>query len=360
MAIQDFGGRNEGQKYKSLLVWQILLRHTDENHPLTAQKIVDLLQDYGVSAGVHSVCRDIKELQRLYEEEEEEGFLCGERLKYKIEYDGSGERGYKITQRPCSLSDLQLLVECVCSSRFITKEQEKRLLSALTEQCSEHQEDELKRVSYLIDRVKNRNNRLSEYVQTINRAIRNGNKIKFRYMKYTLQNRTEQTPRRKGVFYELSPFKIMVTDGNFYLLAYNGKKVVNYRIDRMSDVEELPEPREGDKVFEKVDLRTYTKRVFSMYGGEEKKVQIRFTNDLLDTVIDRFGADDVFYTPTDDNHFTVSAEVEVSNMFYSWVCSFRKKATIVNPPEVVEGFQQFLNDIQGRYEKGDEICEEKD
>ena len=77
MEIQDLGGRNEGQKYKSLLVWQILLRYTDENHPLTAQKIVDLLQDYGVSSGVHSVCRDIKELQRLYEGDEEEGFLFG-------------------------------------------------------------------------------------------------------------------------------------------------------------------------------------------------------------------------------------------------------------------------------------------
>ena len=55
------------------------------------------------------------------------------------------------------------------------------------------------------------------------------------------------------------------------------------------------------------------------------------------------------FAPTDDNHFTVSAEVEVSNMFYSWVCSFRKKAVILNPPEVVEGFQQFMSDIKGRY-----------
>lgn len=37
MAIQDLGGRREGQKFKSLLVWQILLRHTDENHPLSAE-----------------------------------------------------------------------------------------------------------------------------------------------------------------------------------------------------------------------------------------------------------------------------------------------------------------------------------
>lgn len=351
MAIQDLGGRNEGQKFKSLLVWQILLRHTDENHPLKAEKIVELLEEeYGVTAGEHSVCRDIKELQRLYEEDEEEYFEQGERFGYKIVYDGSGKRGYKVIKRPCDLKDLQLLVECVCSSRFITKEQEGRLLAALTEQCSEYQADELVRDSYLIDRGKSRNNRLPDYVQTINRAIRNDHKIRFRYMKYTLQNRTEQTPRRKGDWYMLSPFKILVTEGNFYLLACNGKKIVHYRIDRMKDVEEVPEPREGVKVFDKVDLRTYTKRVFSMFGGEEKRVQIRFTNDLLDTVIDRFGANDAFYTPTDDTHFTVSAEVEVSNMFYSWVCSFRKKATIVGPMEVVEGFQQFLSDIQGRYE----------
>ena len=351
MAIQDLGGRNEGQKYKSLLVWQILLRYTDENHPLSAKEIIKKLEkDYDITAGVHSVCRDIRELQRLYEEDEEEGFLEGQRLKYKIVYDGSGKRGYKVTDRPCSLSDLQLLVECVCSSRFITKEQEGRLLDALTEQCSEYQAEELKRDSYLIDRGKNRNNRLPDYVQVINRAIRNDHKIKFKYTKYTLSSRTEQTPRRGGNDYGLSPFKILVTEGNYYLIAYNGKKIVHYRIDRMRDVEEIPDaPREGIKEFEKIDLRTYTQKVFSMFGGEEKRVQIRFTNDLLDTVIERFGAADPTYTKYDDNHFTVSAAVEVSNLFYSWVCSFRKKATIVGPPEVVDGFQQFLSDIQGRY-----------
>ena len=118
----------------------------------------------------------------------------------------------------------------------------------------------------------------------------------------------------------------------------------------MSGVTEMPDaPREGIKEFEKIDLRTYPQKVFSMFGGEEKRVQIRFTNDLLDTVIERFGASDPTYTKYDDTHFTISAAVEVSNMFYSWVCSFRKKATIVGPSEVVEGFQRFLSDIQGRY-----------
>ena len=184
MATKKKGGKQEGQKFKSLLVWQILLRYTDENHALTAKRIAEiLLEEYDITAEAHSVRRDIQELQRLYEEDEEGVFLRGERLAYKVVYDGSGTRGYKVVKRPCSLKDLQLLVECVCSSRFITKEQEKRLLGALTEQCSDYQQDELVREAYLIDRSKSHNNRLPDYVQVINRAIRNDHQIKFKYTK---------------------------------------------------------------------------------------------------------------------------------------------------------------------------------
>lgn len=344
------GGRRPGQRYKSLLVWQILLRETDEKHPLTSYEIAEKLWGLGVEAEEHSIGRDIKELQRLYAADEEEAIEQGERLGYEIRYDGSGKRGYKVIKRPCRFSDLQLLAECIRSARFISREQEKRLLKALTEYCSTYQQAELEREAYLIDREKTENEKIIAYIQQINRAIRNSHKIRFQYLKYTLQNRKEQTPRRKGSLYVLSPFKILINEGNFYLLGYDGKRIVRYRIDRMRDVRELQEPRDGVEAYEAIDVRTYTKRVFSMFGGEEKKVQIRFANDLLDTVIDRFGADDAFYTPTDERHFTLSANVEVSDQFYAWVCRFRKRAMIVGPPEVVEGFKRFLGDIQGRYE----------
>ena len=339
-----------GQRYKSLLVWQILLRETDESHPLTSYEIAEKLWELGVDAEEHSIGRDIKELQRLYAADDEELLAQGERLGYEIKYDGSGKRGYKITKRPCQFSDLQLLAECIRSARFISKEQEKRLLTALTEYCSTYQQAELEREAYLIDREKTNNEKIIAYIQQINRAIKNEHKIRFQYMKYTLQNRKEQTPRHKGNVYILSPFKILINEGSFYLLAYDGEKIVRYRIDRMRDVKETQEPRDGADLYEAIDMRTYTKRVFSMFGGEEKKVQIRFTNNLLDTVIDRFGADDVFYTPTDERHFTVSANVEISDQFYAWICRFRKMATIVSPPEAVDGFKRFLQDIAQKYE----------
>lgn len=41
------------------------------------------------------------------------------------------------------------------------------------------------------------------------------------------------------------------------------------------------------------------------------------------------------------------------HLHFLFVCAIlmKKQAVIVNPPEVVEVFQRFLNDIQGRYEE---------
>ena len=41
-----------------------------------------------------------------------------------------------------------------------------------------------------------------------------------------------------------------------------------YRVDRMKDIRFTGETRDGDEVFKQIDLKTYTKQAFSMYGGE--------------------------------------------------------------------------------------------
>ena len=139
-------GRSYNQRFKSLCVLQILLKNTDNENPLTIGEIVSELKNgYGIEANEHSVGRDIKELQRLYEADEDDELIeRGSRFPYKIEYDGSGKRGYKVTKRPCRFSDLQLLVECIHSARFISKSEEARLLRMMNEFCSIEQSKVLK------------------------------------------------------------------------------------------------------------------------------------------------------------------------------------------------------------------------
>jgi len=348
----DKGGKKPGQKFKSLLVWQYLLKHTDEDHAASSEVIKDHLIEYGITADRHSIARDIDALNELFAMDMDADIDDRDRLNYEIVYDAA-KRGYKVVCRPYEFQELRLLAECVRASKFISKSQEEHLLDAIEGLCSESQIEELQNEVYLVGRNKTSNKYIMSSLLTINQAIKAKYKISFKYLKYTLNDRSTQVARKGGKEYIRSPFKLLINDGNYYLLAYDSDKeeMRTYRLDRMKEVDIVNEPRDGAKVYEKINMRTYTQRVFSMFGGEDKFVSIRFTNDLLDTVVERFGnGEGVFYHPHDSGHFVVSAHVEISKQFFAWICGFHTKAKIMNPPEVVEDMKSFLKDISNRYE----------
>ena len=59
------GGKKPGQKFKSLLVWDILQKRTDENHAIQLKEIVEHLKMYGITAERHSIKRDIDDILML-------------------------------------------------------------------------------------------------------------------------------------------------------------------------------------------------------------------------------------------------------------------------------------------------------
>ena len=119
----------------------------------------------------------------------------------------------------------------------------------------------------------------------------------------------------------------------------------------MKEVKLLNESREGAKEFSKIDIESYTRRVFSMFGGERKRVSIRFRNYLLDTAIERFGTGkDVFYRPDGNEHFVVTADVEISDQFFAWVCGFGKRAKIIAPNETISMIKDFVCNIKSLYD----------
>ena len=350
------GHKGKGQKYKSLLVWDILLKKSDEDHALRLKDIQEHLLHYGITAERHSIKRDIDDILAILnkeidfdldELEMEERDLLG----YEVEYDAA-QHGYKISRRPYDFEELRLLAECVRSSKFISKTQEGHLLAAIENLCSDYQIEELQNEVYLVGRTKTSSKGVMSAMLKVNQAIRQNKKISFRYQKFTIQDRTQQVDRRKGATYIINPFKLIINDGYYYVLAWNSqkRKTITFRLDRMKNVEVLNEAREGNLEFSKINMETYTQEHFGMFSGEKKRVSLRFTNNLLDTIVDRFGTGaDVFYRPDDERHFVVSTDIAISDQFYGWLAGFRKMAKIVSPPEVVSDFQKFLSDIATRY-----------
>ena len=360
-------GRKQNQKLKPYLVLQYLMRETDENNVRTAEDIIAYLDEYcNIPAERRSIYTDIKEINRVLlmmdEEctiEEAEEMLegeDGEELKTVV-YDKT-RKGFYVRQRNYEADDIRLLAECVYSAKFINEGQAKRLVNVVCGFVSEAQAEKIRHNAFLVDRVKTHNSNVLNSISTINQSMSRKvegrshipEKIRFKYLKYNITNVNKQVERRSGADYVVSPFQLLISDGNYYLLAFDGKKIIPYRVDRMKDVQRTGEPREGQAEFDKIDIRTYTQRVFSMFGGKKKRrVTIQFLFTLLDTAVERFGTRDAQYSMVDDKHFTVNAEVEISDQFFGWILGFGKRAKILYPADTVDEFRAYLDKVREMY-----------
>lgn len=360
-------GKQVNQKIKPYIVLQFLLRNTDEEHTVTAFDIVSYLQECGISAERRSIYRDIEEINKvslMLEEnctifEAEEMLLDDEDDELKLVVYNKAKKGFYVRQRHFDLNDIRLLAESIYSSKFLTEGQTKRLADVACEFVSKYQAEKIKHNVFLTDRVKTNNKSVLNNISIINEAMSKmiegekhiPEKISFKYLKYTIDNIGNQVERRQGAKYIVSPYQLLINDGNYYLLAFDdySKEIRTYRVDRMKGVSFTGEPREGQKAFEEIDLHTYTQRVFSMYGGEQKRVTLRFINPLLDTVVDRFGKEGVIYNKVDDTHFSVYAQVEISDQFFGWLLGFGKKVKILAPDDVKEKFVAYMDKIREMY-----------
>ncbi len=365
-------GRQGNQRVKPYMVLRILWRETDENHVMKALHIAAELNRYGVSAERRSVYKDIEEINRVAVamendctvEEAAEMLERGEESRL-IQYSAS-QKGFYLSQRNFDLDDMRLLAECVYSARFVSEAQAKRLVNVICEFVSEKQAEQIKHNALLTDRVRTDNASVLVNIATIGEAMSTENhtpeKIRFKYLQYTINNMKTQVERRHGGVYVVSPYRLLINDSNYYLLAYDDKaqEMRTYRVDRMRAVSPTGEPREGREVFDAIDLKTYTRRVFSMHSGEQTRVVIRCINPLLDSMVDKFGArDGAIYRPDDNRHFTVTAQVEVSDQFFGWLLGFGNRAKIIAPDNVVADFCAYMDKTRSIYDAPIHIIDSK-
>lgn len=361
-------GKKFNQKIKPYVVLQYLLKYTDENHIATAPEIVAFLEEHGIEAERRSIYTDIREINKvalMLEEDcsiEEAAFMLegdeADELKLVI-YD-SHLKGFYIQQRHFDLNDIRLLAECIYSAKFVTEGQAKRLVEVVCDFVSEHQAERIRHNAFLTDRVKTNNKHVLNSIATINDAMShrmNGvphkpEKVSFKYLKHEINNVSNEVERRHGDRYIVSPYALLINDGNYYLLGVDDrhKKPRTYRIDRMKEVSLTGELRTGDEHFKDVNMRTYAQRVFGMYGGKQQLVTIRFINPLLDTAVERFGTKEAIYSKVDDRHCSVTANVEISDQFYGWLLGFGKRVKLTYPDDAVEGFKAYLDKVREMYE----------
>lgn len=310
------------QKLKIMYLMKILLEETDEEHYLTLQQIVDKLNTYGVTAERKSLYNDIDNLRTFGLEIQ--GFQMDRTYHYHL------------IDREFELSELKLLVDAVQASKFITEKESEQLIKKLENYVSKYQAEQMHRQVYVNGRVKSRNEKNFYSVDYIHEAIDSDKKISFQYYHYNVDKK--EVLAHDGKIYTVSPWAMCWDDEKYYLIGFDEditeNKIKHFRVDKMVKTQIVDEKRKGKTEFKKIDMAKYTNRLFGMFDGEQKHVELLCDNSMANVIYDRFGLD-TCVVKVDDKHFMASVNVAVSSIFLGWIMALGK-VKIAGPEDVVE------------------------
>lgn len=326
--------KGEHQKLKMLILAQLFLSKTDDEHGLTMAEIIENLKTEGVNADRKTLYTDIEELREF-------GMDIIAEKKGKNFF-------YHIGSREFELPELKLLVDSVQSAKFITDKKSKELIKKLESLVSIYEGKKLQRQVVIAGRVKTINENIYYNVDQIHEAIGKECQIEFQYFQWNIHK--EMTLRKNGAFYQVSPWALMWDDENYYLVAYDDqeKKIKHYRVDKMLHVSVIEKRRQGEEDFKEFDMPHYTKSLFGMFGGKETQVTLMAENEKIGILIDRFGKD-IPISKVDDQHVKTTVNVAISNQFLGWIMSLGDGIQVLGPESVVAFMKEEIQRLYNLY-----------
>ena len=323
--------KSDNQKLKIFYILDYLKENSHQDHPVRAAELLSMLErQHNIICDRKTVYSDIAALQ-----------------DYGVDIVSIPGKngGYYIASRNFETPELKLLIDAVQSSRFLTEKKSRELIEKLCRECSIHDAQLMRRDVVVSGRVKSMNETIYYNVDAIQEAIGANRQITFRYFDWDIDGKRRY--REKN--YQASPYGLCQDNENCYLLALSPRHgVTSYRVDRMSDIRPIEEPRGPCPELTGKNLTQHANRLFQMFSGDATTVKMRFHRDLTNVVMDRFGRNTMLI-PDGEDHFVFTVNVAVSPMFLSWVIGFGSKAKVLHPQSVIDECKALCRETLEQY-----------
>ena len=313
-------------KLRPLYLAKILYEKTDEDHFLTTAQLIQLLEEqYGITSHRHTIKADIELLKQF---------------GLEIEEVKSVQNRYNLYGRQFDIPELKLLIDAVESSKFITANKSQALVEKLSRLAGEHASAGLKRNVCCENRVKPGNEKIYLIIDAINEAINTNKKISFQYFRYDANKK--QQLKLDGKSYEITPLHLVWNGDYYYMIGVYDyqRRLGSFRVDRIAKRPEILSI-EGTPAPEGFNINEHINTTFRMFNSPHETVTLICDNDVMDSIIDRFG-EDVVTNSHNQTSFKAIVNVALSNVFYSWIFGFGGKVKILHPPEVKEQYSNML------------------
>lgn len=314
-------------KMKMLALWEILKQDSDEYTPLTTNVICEKLRTRGIPCERKSVATDVALLKNH---------------GYDVESKIVGrDRVYYVADRQFNVPELKIIIDALQAATFVTEGKTAELIEKVAALGGSHRGAILKENIVHFNTRKHTNESIYFSVSELEQALLAHCQASFYY--FDLNEKHERVYRKEQKLYIVNPAALVFLNDNYYLVCWSTEheRIVSYRVDRMEHVSMLDTPACAEAMIPEDQIAAFTKQTFSMFGGEPVTVTLRFANELMGVVYDKFGED----TPmvrVDEDTCSVTVTVQVSPTFWGWVFQLRGELQIVEPADLIDTYRSLL------------------
>ena len=323
----------EPKKLALLRIWQILLKHSDYDHPLTQEEIIKYLEsDYGIEMERKAVGKNIADLR-------DAGIDIGSR-----------RAGSYIDSREFEDSELKLLIDGVLQSKHITAHHSKDLIEKLCGLSNKYFRSHVKNVYSVNDWSKTENQALFYNIDVVDEAIATGKQVQYDYNKYGVDAKLH-----KSSFQRVSPYQLILHNQRYYLMGYSDYwgNMTFHRLDRISNMRLYDKPATpitSVKGYENgIDFKQIASTMPYMYTDTPERIEFIAEEWIVDQIVDWFGRDIRMSTLPDDDKRVKVELVASPNAMEHWAMQYLNYVEVTKPASLRERIKTNLAEAIKKY-----------
>ena len=324
---------SEPKKLALLRIWQILLKHSDYDHPMTQEDIIKYLKsEYGIEMERKAIGKNIADLRDA-----------------GIEI-GSCRAGSYIDSREFEDSELKLLIDGVLQSKHITARHSKDLIEKLCGLSNKYFRSHVKNVYSVNDWSKTDNQALFYNIDVVDEAIATGKQVQYDYNKYGVDAKLH-----KSSFQRVSPYQLILHNQRYYLMGYSDYwgNMAFHRLDHISNMRICNKPATpitSVKGYENgIDFKQIASTMPYMYTDTPERIEFIADTYVVDQIFDWFGKD-IRMSKLPDDDKKVKVELFASpNAMEHWALQYLNYVEVIKPESLRERIKKDLIQATKKY-----------
>lgn len=323
----------EPKKLALLRIWQILRQHSDYDHPLKQEDIINYLdKEYGIQMERKAVGKNIADLRDA-----------------GIEI-GSCRAGSYIDSREFEDSELRLLIDGVLQSKHITAKHSKDLIERLCGLSNKYFRSHVKNVYSVNDWSKTENQAIFYNIDVIDEAIATGKQVQYDYNKYGIDAKLH-----KSSFQRVSPYQLILHNQRYYLMGYSSYwgNMTFHRLDRITNMRVYDKPATpitSVKGYENgIDFKQIASTMPYMYTDTPERIEFIADEYIVDQIFDWFGTDIRMSKLSDDDKKVKVELVASPNAMEHWALQYLNYVEVTKPESLRERIRESLERAIKKY-----------